>query len=274
MPTDPFKKVKSGDELRISASLWNRIISAVVSLEAQNQLGTDAALVNGSQQQLVVRVKNIGTVEIPRFRPCSLESSLFIPSTQSIELPLINALTITGRTTAEVSGRVPQVGITLETIQPGAMGRAAMTGYVHTTLDVGDALHDSADVVPGQTRLATCYGGVYPVVWKDTGTGEKSAIISLERRLGIVVRAGKVTAAPSGETAIESCTYSIQPTGLTSSSLLTSVTPWRPTSFAAGTLMFPASVGDDVLLIDFPIAAGGVTTRALLAERVASEVCE
>lgn len=269
---NPFAKVSPGQRLSISAAWYN----AVTDLLLQSGLlegGVGPSSVASFAGRLIVRVKNTGSVEIDRFKACCITGSLFEPATQSIEQPLVNLMTLTCLGAGETTERVPQIALALETIQPGKIGRASLIGTCPAIISVGNALHDSCDVTPGTEELVSTFGGPIPILYKESGTGTKTAIVLLGGRVGITVRAGKVTAAPSGETAIESCTYSIQPTGLGSGALMTSVTPWRPTNFPAGTLLTPAAVGSDALLIDFPIATGGVTTRVLLSELVGAEVC-
>lgn len=271
--SNPYAKVTPGQQLRISASWYNAVTDLLLRSGLADGIGGGAASVSSFDGQLIVRVKNTGSAEIPRFMPCCITGSVFEPATQSIEQPLVNLMTLTCVRAGETAERVPQVAIVLETIQPGKIGRAALVGACPALISVGNALHDSCDVTPGNGKLVSMYGGSFPILWKESGTGDKTAIVMLGGRVGIVVRAGKVTEAPSGETAIESCVYKIQPTGLGSGALMTSVTPWRPTSFANGTKMIPASVGDDALLIDFPIIAGGVTTKVLLSEKASNDDC-
>lgn len=74
-------------------------------------------------------------------------------------------------------------GVCAEPIIGGQIGRVHVNGYTQARVTVGDAGHTCA--LPDETnsnRLKSAYGNGAPFVWKESGTGDKWAIIDLSRR--------------------------------------------------------------------------------------------
>ena len=72
------------------------------------------------------------------------------------------------------------IGIALEPIADGRVGRAVISGVAVCTIDVTDAGHEFAAPTPAdETKMTSGDSGPARILWKDSGTGDKTAVVLL-----------------------------------------------------------------------------------------------
>ena len=172
---DPLKKVKSGDPFRIPAATFNCFVDAARAHAEgrQQQLQTPAVQTPSSG---IVLLRNDSGDDIDRYNVLAVSGVVFNPDTYPDSFK--ERVVLTGDTPATAdAGRLV---IALEPTPSGAIGRALASGVCSVKVNVSDADHTHADVNDGQAgSLASSETGAARILWKESGTGLKWAVVAL-----------------------------------------------------------------------------------------------
>jgi len=172
---ETLKKVRAGDSLKIPAATFNTFIDAARDFQSRTrglgQKGTPACRRPG-----IVPVKNNTGSDCDRFAVLGVDAPIFTPSDS--EASFKNQTAFKGVIPSAVhAGRFV---VLLEPLAAGAIGQACASGVCPVKIDVADADHQFADVRNGcATALASTQAGVASILWKESGTGEKWAIVRI-----------------------------------------------------------------------------------------------
>ena len=169
-------KVKIGDPLRISTAAYNAFVDAAMAHRSQ-QHG-----VAGRQEPFfldgrnLVRVKNTSDAAIGQFGILGVDGVIFEPSGNLAmfkqEVALLGG---TPAVSAHSSGRFV---VCAEPIDSGRIGLAWGAGVCLAQINVGDESHRFADIAEGDSAcLASSSSGPCTILWKESGTGQKWAVI-------------------------------------------------------------------------------------------------
>jgi hypothetical protein len=178
---DHLKKVKSGDPLVIPASTFNAFIDAAQAHQAQQRaLGAEGMRDFG--HAATVRVRNDSGAAVDRFGVLGIDGPVIGPDANLVEFQ--------GRPT--LKGVTPIAGahdgkfvVLLDPIGNGRIGRACAAGLTVARIDVSDAVHGYADIDNGDaSHLASASSGAAKILWKESGTGEKWALVSIGEGAG------------------------------------------------------------------------------------------
>ncbi len=179
---DAFKKVKTGDQLRIPASEYNAFVDAALDLRGRQQNRGQAAQ-PGSEGRSggIILVRNDSDSDVGRFAVLGIDQPILGPATNLPEFKNRIALACSTPTLLAHFGRFV---ITWEPIRSGQIGRAWAAGVCITrvTVDDDDAPNRLADVSDGvMSHLEAGLFGAAAILWREGGTGTQWAIV----RLGI-----------------------------------------------------------------------------------------
>jgi len=171
---DPFRKAISGEPLRIPAQTWNAMLEvAQAHRDRQEHLGREARP-RGTGG--IVLVKNATGADVGRFSVLGVEGVVITPTDNEAEFLGRTALTGVAPTT-DHRGRFV---VLLEPLRAARLGRAVVTGPTPVQIDVTDEDHGWADVKDGDaTQLASAHTGSARILWKESGTGTKWAVVLL-----------------------------------------------------------------------------------------------
>ena len=196
--SDPLGKVHPGDRLRIQAETFNTMIDAAKDFLARQRNvgggGPPAPLPPG-----MVWIRNDSGGHRARFDILGISDSVFSPSSQADQFqawPLVAGVTPNGQTHA---GRF---AVLAEPIASGEIGRAWASGVLPVKVNIEKEEHRYADVNDGQAgSLKSAAVGAGVILWKESGTGQKWAIVRLGNPSSPQIRFGKpVSAFSSGAT--------------------------------------------------------------------------
>jgi hypothetical protein len=172
---DSMKKVKSGDPLAIPAATFNTIVDAAQDfLRRQRSIGRTPTADRPPFE--TVLLKNASGADRGRFDVLGIDGPVFTP-TDSLEA-FTNGIALTGVTpTASHAGNF---AVLVEPIQTGQIGRACILGACPVKVNVVSASDPFADAEAGVTsRLKSGSSGAARILWKESGTGEKWAVVRL-----------------------------------------------------------------------------------------------
>jgi len=172
---DTLKKVKPGDPLAIPAATFNTFVDAAQEhLRRQQSIGRTPAADRPPFETILL--KNASGADHGRFNVLGIDAPVFTP-TDSLET-FTNGIALVGVTsTASHAGNF---AVLVEPIQAGQIGRACILGACPVKVNVVSASDTFADVEAGVTgRLKSGSSGAARILWKESGTGEKWAVVKL-----------------------------------------------------------------------------------------------
>ena len=173
---DTMKKVKSGDPLVIPSQTFNNFIDAAQAHKARQQASgqTDRQSV---RQTSIVLVKNASGADRQRFDVLGIDAPLITPTDN--EDAFKNKVALSGTTPSE-SDHLGRFAILLEPLADGKVGMACAAGVCVAHVDVQHDGHRFADIKDADaSSLQTRASGAATILWKETGTGLKWAIVHL-----------------------------------------------------------------------------------------------
>jgi len=178
---DNLEHVQPGSPFAPSAATWNEFIDAARAVKANNLdagRGPLDALFESSLKCLV-KYDASSASTLSAFSVLGYSTPLISPATDAGSRLLANRRPVfTGA--VPTSAAKPFV-ITCEPIQGTALGRAITHGVAVVQVSIGSTSHARARPVVGTTsKLESCSSGGVPILWKESGTGTKWAMVLLD----------------------------------------------------------------------------------------------
>jgi len=179
MAGDHLKKVQSGDALRIPARTFNTIIDATRDyLDRQQSQSTDAA--RGFRQTGIVLVRNDSGADRDRFHVLGIDGPVFTPTANLDEFK--NRVVLKGKKPSR-DDHLGKFVVLLEPIKSNQIGLAYLDGICPAKIDVKKEKHPFADIKHDDaTMMESRDDGSAVILWKETGEGQKWAVVQLGRR--------------------------------------------------------------------------------------------
>jgi hypothetical protein len=165
---DTFKKVQSGDPLRIPAETFNTFVDAARDFKARRQSRTREPQFE-FRQTGIIPVKNNSGTDCSRFEVLGIDQPIFTPSDNLLSFQ--NQIAFVGVTPTE-QDHLGRFVVLLEPLRDGMIGQACLSGVCPIRLNVLDEEHDWADIEDGETdSLKTGTGGSAFILWKEDTNG-------------------------------------------------------------------------------------------------------
>ena len=168
-----MKKAQPGQPLKIPAGDYNAMVDAALDYQRrrQNTGGEAGRFISRG----TIRVRNISGVDAVKFGVLGISAPAILPATS---LAGFQRNLVLDCVTPALATHAGKFVILAEPIKTGAMGVAFITGVVQVKINVTDAAHPFADVKNADaTQLASGVAGGAQILWKESGTGGKWAII-------------------------------------------------------------------------------------------------
>lgn len=176
MGGDAFSTVMPDQPLEIPARLWNEVI-ALVNRSRSNELGNQAeGLLSSTAKVDIITLKNGSGSDVSRFDVLGLSTPLFTPNDNLVEFQQ-RAMMV--GVTPDIDDHVGKFAVLLEPLADGSIGKAAVGGVIPAVINVTDADHTHADIKDAAVVLESGTTGLCEILWKETGTGTKHAIVRI-----------------------------------------------------------------------------------------------
>lgn len=225
---DALKKVQAGQPLAIPARAYNTFVAAAQDfLDRREDQGAGSS--RDVRHSGIVLVKNSSAAARERFDVLGVSGILYSPSDNLLGFK--NQPVLTGAVPT-VASHTARFVICQAPLAIGAIGPALASGVSPVQVDVVEEGHRYADVKDGAAgSLKSGASGAALILWKESGTGEKWAVV----RLGLPsdplggTFAVKVTK-DGGDAGSEDadCTFTYTVKDLAGNELGTAMTPKRP----------------------------------------------
>ena len=171
---DKFRKVRAGDPLDIPAPVYNEMLDALAWVRTQTPGGGGsgtAPLLPG-----MIYVRNDSGAGRGRFEVLGLRDVAITPSanlTQFLAGPILTGVVPAADTDKG------KFAVAVEPIAPGKLGRAWVSGVCLCRVNIVSANDKNADVTDGDATQLTSGDGIAQILWSETGTGTKWALVRL-----------------------------------------------------------------------------------------------
>ena len=177
--SENLTKVRSGDPLRIPAATFNAFIDAAVA-ERQRRHDQTANSLAALLRPILVPVRNDSGSDVERFGVLGIDA-VIVTADDNLKA-FQNQVTLTG-TLPDPDVHSRRFVVTHDPIAAGKMGTAYVVGVCPGKVDVVAEDHVFADVAADQLQyLASRADGGADILWKQSGTGVKWAIIRLPQQ--------------------------------------------------------------------------------------------
>jgi len=220
---DVLKKVQRGQPLVIPASTYNAFVDAAQDYQ-RRKLSQQSTGLSTSRDADMVLVKNSSGADRARFEILGINAPVITPTDNLDQFLNRPALSGVIPTAANHWGKFV---ILAEPIRNGLLGLGWLSGVCPVKVDIVNANHWHADVADNiAANLKSSGGGAAQILWKESGTGVKWAVVRLGRWSPTVfpVNLTQTGGSQGTTTTPASWTYSvIDP--VTNQTLATSVNP-------------------------------------------------
>lgn len=173
-----MEKIQSGQPMRIKADTFNSILDATRAYKERQQGGGRSANREYSDSNIVL-VKNDSGVDAERFGVLGIDGPIIPPSENLSEFENRVTFACSTPTAGTHEGKFV---VLAGPIAAGAIGRALALGVTPVQVNVTNETHTHAVISDAHSDyLASATNGSSQILWKESGTGTKWALI----RLGI-----------------------------------------------------------------------------------------
>ena len=174
---DSFKKVQSGQALRIPAEAFNAFVDAARDYRGRQQTRETEGQPK-LRQSGIIRVKNGSGADRNWFEILGIDRSVFTPS-DNLET-FQNEVVLVG-VTPDGEDHAGRFCVLLEPLAANAIGLAVISGVCPDRVHINEASDSFAEVQDNDvTQLKTGGSGSATILWKESGTSEnKWAVVRL-----------------------------------------------------------------------------------------------
>ncbi len=165
---------RPGDRLRVRAGDWNAMALAAMRVEGMGPSlgGPSPALLAATP--VVALARNTTATAIDRFRVAVLAAPAILPSDNEDEWAMRLAVGCSPATAADASS---WLGVVTEPVRASGFGRVVVGGVAQAKVNVLDAAHRHATARAGDTHLRSAKAGQAAILWKESGTGVRRALV-------------------------------------------------------------------------------------------------
>lgn len=167
-------KVRPGDPLKIAASDWNTLLGVAESARRGQLPSLQPPGYTTTAAGVIIPVKNSTGSDVSRFHAAAIDAPLYTHSDNADTF--FNQLVLNG--IAPTSSYFGRWAVFQEATPTSKIGRALIQGLTVAEITVGHADHDRVDIdTAGGAKLVSQFYGAGEILWKESATGTKWAII-------------------------------------------------------------------------------------------------
>lgn len=195
---DNFKKVQTGQPLKIPAETFNAFLDAARDFRARQQ-SRETQFQPTFRQSGIVKVKNGSGEDRNRFEILGIDRPIFTP-TDNLDTFQNDVLLVGVKPDGE--DHPGRFCVLLEPLKSDAIGLAVIAGVCPVRIDVQEESDTFAEVQDDDaTQLKSGGSGSVTILWKESGTGEnKWAVVRLGDSQPVIRKAEMIDTLRQGDT--------------------------------------------------------------------------
>lgn len=171
---DNMKKVNSGDPLNIPAETFNTFVDSARDFKKRQRDITRGQTQTINRSETIL-VRNDSGADRDRYDVLGIDGVIFTPTDNADTFK--NDVALKGITPA-TDDHAGKFVILAEPVKDGSIARAFISGVCVAYIDIDDEDHATADVKDADaTSLLSCDDGAVSILWAESGTGNKWAVV-------------------------------------------------------------------------------------------------
>jgi len=172
---DGLNHVRAGDSIVIRSSVWNAMLDAAKATQARrNAIGRPTSPSRGTP--IMIRIDSGGNLS--QYEILGISGMVFAPADDGFKPRII----LTGDTPATGSHE-GKFAVLTSSLPDGDMGPAVVDGVTLCQVNIMDADHEYADITNADSaKLTSAAIGPAQIIWAETGTGTKWAVVRLSTK--------------------------------------------------------------------------------------------
>jgi len=177
--TTKYREVTAGQPMRPSAAAWNALLRLLRQEHKHDRRGNRRQTPSIGRQPGTVIIKNTAT-DIDRFGILGIDNVVITPTENAEGFKEAGALI---GILPDEDAHLGKFVVCHEPIPFGEYGRAVVSGLTVCQVSFTKAWHPRADVKDSDTtQLLSGLTGAATILWKETGTGTKWAVVKIGNR--------------------------------------------------------------------------------------------
>jgi len=234
-----MKRVQAGDEVVLSANAYNAWCDAAEDLQ-RRRMSQSAVSQAERRDADIVLVRNDSGADIGRFGVLGIDGPIISPEDNPDEFK--RRVTISG--VVPTSTHSDSFVVLLEPLAAGQIGEAIISGVCQVQVNVVSSSATTCGAVAGDLEKLTTGKGSTPIIWKESGTGTKWAIVRIGGCIGLKV------ATLLGSLSYRSTANATVTKGGSGTVVAHDVLLKSGESLDSGTVVILANIGGDECVID------------------------
>jgi hypothetical protein len=250
MSGDNLKYIKPGAPMRVSAGMMNAFIDTTKAFRRRNTLTGSEYGASGIDEAFI-RVQNDTGATLERFQVVGIGSPAIAPTSDTEPAAFFSEWPMMASVPS--AAHRGSFAVMLDGAANGTLAIAKVAGDVLVKVDVTDETHRFAEVITGDVaKLSSGATGSAQILWKESGTGTKWALVRLGNETAGSVEYGSVSTSFTSGTQIELAPSDIAGVTVSGASLVSAFvksdqsayTLSNSTTIASGTVVPYGVAGD------------------------------
>jgi hypothetical protein len=171
-----MRKVSSGEKFKVKANTWNSFIDAAnYHKNHQLQLGSEA--LRGNAKTGIILVSNDSGGLLEQFSPVVLDDLIIQPDDDEKEQEFKSRVPVFSGKKVSADNKDKPFAILQVPLESEKLGKALLQGITPAKINIGNESHKYAKL--SASGLVSTSIGIGRILWKESGTGEKWALLQL-----------------------------------------------------------------------------------------------
>ncbi len=201
-----MKRVQNGDEVSLSANAYNAWCDAAEDLQSRRMSQTGVARPERRVPDVVL-VRNDSGADVDRYGILGIDGPIITPTDNLDEFK--NRVTLKG--VLPTSAHADAFVVLLEPLADGVIGEAIISGVCQVQIDVASAADTTCGADVDDTAKLKSGAGSNSILWKESGTGTKWAVVRIGGGGGNILKLAKLNAALSAGSSCQASVWEGDP---------------------------------------------------------------
>ena len=171
-----MKKVSSGEKFKVKANTWNAFIDAA-NYHKNHQLKLGSESLRSNSKSGIILVSNDSGGLLEQFSPVILDDLIIQLDNDEKEQEFKSRVPVFSGKKVSADNKDKPFAILQVPLESEKLGKALLQGITPTKINIGNESHKYAKL--DASELVSTSSGVGRILWKESGTGEKWALLQL-----------------------------------------------------------------------------------------------
>ena len=171
-----MRKVTVGEKFKVKASTWNAFIDAA-NFCRNNQLEFGSNALRGNSKTGIILIRNDSGSLLEQFSPVILDDLIIQPDNDEKEQEFKSRVPVFSGKKVSADNKDQPFAILQTPLESEKIGKALLLGVTPAKVNIGNESHEYAKL--DSTGLVSGSTGDGGILWKESGTGEKWALLQL-----------------------------------------------------------------------------------------------